>query len=182
MNILRDIKLEDKEMIRQWRNMPEVAKYMYSDHNITLEEHENWFNRILKDKESHYFIIVSDEQDVGLVNLYNLDYEHKRCYWAFYLANPSVRGKGVGSFVEYSILKYVFQELKLNKLCAEVLDFNESVLNMHKSFGFKEEGILREHIKKDGKFYNVVSIAILCSEWELIKPSIEKRLFEKGII
>src|SRR5687768_17298408 len=104
MNKLRDIRHEDAEMIWHWRNLPEVADYMYSDHYITREEHEAWFEKIAQSAISKYWVIVSDEQDVGLVNIYGIDRKNQNCYWAFYLASPLVRGKGVGSFVEFSIL------------------------------------------------------------------------------
>lgn len=182
MNALRAIKPEDKEMVYRWRNLAEVAKYMYTDHRITTEEHEKWFLRILQDQTCRYWIIVCDGKDVGLANIYNLDQQNRRCYWAFYVASPDVRGKGVGSFVEYSVLHYVFDELHLNKLCCEVLAFNEAVTNMHKSFGFKQEGLFREHVIKEGQRLDVVCLAILHQEWQSIKPEIESRLRQKGVL
>ena len=107
---------------------------------------------------------------------------NQRCYWAFYVADPSARGKGVGSFVEYWILQHVFDELGLNKLCCEVLASNEAVTNMHKSFGFQQEGLYREHIIKGGQALDVVALAMLRQEWELVKPRVCERLREKGLI
>ena len=179
---LRDVQPEDKEKIREWRNLPEIARYMYTDHYITPEEHERWFQRIMSDPSYRYWIIVCDGVDVGLVNIYNLDQRNQRCYWAFYVADPNVRGKGVGSFVEYSILHYVFDELGLNKLCCEVLAFNEAVTNMHKSFGFQQEGLYREHIIKGGEPFDVVALAMLRKEWESRKPEMEERLRMKGLL
>ena len=179
---LRDVQPEDKDKIREWRNLPEVARYMYTDHCITPEEHERWFQRIINDASCRYWIIVCDGIDVGLANIYNLDRRNQRCYWAFYVAAPNVRGKGVGSFVEYSVLHYVFDELGLNKLCCEVLDFNETVVNMHKSFGFQQEGLYREHIIKGGRPFDVVALAMLRKEWESQKPEIEERLRKKGVL
>ena len=179
---LRDLRLRDKEMIRQWRNLPEVAKYMYTNHQITQDEHEKWFQRILDDASSRYWIIECDAQDVGLVNVYHLDKKNLRCYWAFYVSSPDVRGKGVGSFVEYSILNYVFEELNLNKLCCEVLMDNEAVINMHKSFGFVQEGIFREHVIKGEKHANIVSLSMLRCEWKALKSKIAKRLMKKGLL
>ena len=98
------------------------------------------------------------------------------------MADSSARGKGVGSFVEYSILNYVFNDLKLNKLCCEVLGFNEKVVKMHNSFGFLEEGLFREHIIKGGKIFDVVRLAVLRKEWEENKLKIENRLKEKGVL
>jgi len=168
-------------MVLRWRNLPEVAKYMYTDHVITPEEHEKWFQRILKDPTCRYWIIVCDGRDVGLANIYNLDRQNRRCYWAFYIVSPNVRGKGVGSFVECTILHHVFDELQLNKLCCEVLAFNETVTNMHKGFGFKQEGLFREHIVKGEQSMDIVCLAMVRQEWESVKPEIESRLRQKGI-
>ena len=70
---IRDVQPEDRDKIRQWRNLPEVAKYMYTDHHITPMEHEEWFQRTLDDPTCRYWIIVCDGTDVGLVNIYRLD-------------------------------------------------------------------------------------------------------------
>ena len=149
---LRDVTPEDKQTLRNWRNMPDVAKYLYNDHHITPEEHDQWFQGVSLDPTRRYWIITCDDEDVGVVYLYDVDHKNKRCYWAFYIASPNVRGKGVGSFVEYSILKHVFDDMQMNKLCAEVLAFNEPVTNMHKGFGFKEQGYFPQHIFKGGKY------------------------------
>lgn len=179
---LRDVQVQDRDMLLHWRNLPEVAKYMYTDHIITPEEHDAWFQRMPHDSTRRFWIIVCDGIDVGLVNIYGLDHQNRRCDWAFYVADPSARGKGVGSFVEYSILCYAFDELGLNKLCCEVLDFNEAVVSMHKSFGFQQEGLFREHIIKNGQPFDVVALSILRKEWEAKRPDIEARLRSKGLL
>lgn len=179
---LRDVRETDREQLMVWRNLPEVSAYMYTDHQISAEEHNAWFDQAMKDPTRRYWIIVCDGEDVGLANAIDIDEKNSRCYWAFYISSPNVRGKGVGSFVEYSVLKYVFEELKLNKLCCEVLGFNEAVVNMHQRFGFKQEGILREHItKRDGK-HDVVCLGMLRDEWDEVKLGIEDRLTEKGLL
>jgi len=182
MITLRDVKPEDKDMLRHWRNKPEVSKYLYNDHHISQEEHDKWFRGIAVDSTRRYWIIACDDQDVGVVYLYNLDNKNKRCYWAFYVADPDTRGKGIGSFVEYSILKHVFDDLEMEKLCAEVLAFNEPVTNMHKSFGFVQEGYFRKHIRKSNRQEDVVCVAMLKDDWELRKSEIENRLRKKALI
>lgn len=179
---LRDIRPEDQDMILEWRNRPAVARYMYTDHRITVEEHERWFERIRHDPTCRYWIIVCDGVDVGLVNIYNIDQTNRRCYWAFYVADPDVRGRGVGSFVEYSVLHYVFDEVGLNKLCCEVLASNQAVVDMHRSFGFQQEGLYREHIVKEGQPCDVAALAMLRNEWESLRPTLEERLRRKGLL
>ena len=182
VTLLRDIRADDIAMIREWRNLPKVADYMYTDHLIGVEEHQVWFSRVLRDPTCKYWIIVCDGENVGLANLYSIDLRNRRCYWAFYVVSPNVRGKGVGSYVEYAILNYVFDELKLEKLCCEVLSFNEGVVEMHRRFGFAQEGLFRKHIFKREKFHDVVCLAILKEEWEGMRPQQEQKLRSKGLL
>ena len=179
---IRDMASQDKETVRQWRNLPEISKYMYTDHTITEEEHSQWFDRVAKDARSRYWMIVLDDRDVGVANLYNIDRQNFRAHWAFYLADPAVRGRGVGGFVEHWVLRHVFDELQLNKLCCEVFTWNKAVVNMHKSFGFVEEGLFREHIVKQGKALDIVCLAMLRREWDAVRPEIEERLRGLGLL
>ena len=159
-----------------WRNKPSVAQHMYTDHRIEEEEHSQWFSTAMRDPDRRYWIITLDGLDLGLVNLYNIDQKNKRCHWAFYIGEEGQRGKGIGAFVEHAVLRHVFEEMKMEKLCCEVLASNVRVANMHKNFGFKEEGIFRKHIYKAGVLEDVVCLAILGEDWESVRPIIESRL------
>jgi len=182
MNLLRELRVEDQEMIRGWRNNPDIRKYMYTDHEISAEEHRAWFSLAMGDPTRKYWIIVCDGEDVGLVNLYNIDPKNRRCYWAFYVVSPNVRGKGVGSFAEFSALRFVFEDMRFKKLCCEVLAFNQGVVRMHTSFGFTQEGLFRQHILKEDVFIDVVCLAMLREEWEARKAELEQRLKAKSVI
>ena len=79
----------------------------------------------------------------------------------------------MGKQIELNILSYVFDELKLNKLCCEVLAFNELVVKIHQKYGSKIEGRLRKHIFKNGEFHDVIVMGILKEEWERIKEKFD---------
>ena len=49
MIALRDIRPKDKELTRRWRNLPEVALYMYRDPYIFPGEHERWLSETVTD-------------------------------------------------------------------------------------------------------------------------------------
>lgn len=178
---LRDLALADKDMIRSWRNHQEVARYMFTDHEISEGEHEAWIMRVLKDPSCRYWVMQCDGGDSGLLSISQINLHHSRCYWAFY-ANPEARGRGLGSFAEYSVLRFVFEDLKLNRICGEVLSFNQAVLNLHSKFGFVQEGILRRHVFKQRQWHDVICVGMLRQEWEANKPEIEERLKNKQII
>jgi UDP-4-amino-4,6-dideoxy-N-acetyl-beta-L-altrosamine N-acetyltransferase len=180
MITLRDVRPEDADTIREWRNLPKVADFMFTDHVIGPAEHAAWFSRVIKDPTCRYWIIACDGEDAGLANLYAIDQVNRRCYWGFYVVSPNVRGKSVGSHVEYSVLNYVFDELRLEKLCCENLSFNRGVIEMHRRFGFVQEGLFRKHVWKRGAFHDVVCLAILKEEWEALRPRFERMLAQPG--
>ena len=179
---LRDVMPEDKDMIRNWRNLPEVRQYMYTDHIISPEEHGRWFQGIFGDPKRRFWIVQSDDKPVGLVSLHDIDEHNKRCYGAIYIAKPGERAKGAGTFASHSVMRYAFDELSLNKLCCETLAFNDRVIEMYKSLGLVQEGLYRRHVRKGDQFVDVVALAILREEWEVQKPEIEARLRTKGLI
>jgi UDP-4-amino-4,6-dideoxy-N-acetyl-beta-L-altrosamine N-acetyltransferase len=182
LNSLRDILPEDREMIRMWRNDPEVRKYMFTDHEIGAEEHRAWFDRMRQDTTCKYWIVTCDGEDAGLLYLYDIDQRNRHCYWGFYTSGPNVRGKGIGSFAEFTVMRIVFDEMQLQKLCGLVLVFNQVILNLHKKFGFVQEGLLRKHILKGGELMDVISIGMLREEWDAKKSELALRLKEKGIL
>lgn len=162
---LRPIELDDMTRILAWRNLPEVAAYMYTDHVISDAEHARWFAGAMTDATKRYWIIELDGEPVGLANLYDISASQKRAYWAFYLADDRVRGKGVGSATERFVMRHVFEELGLDVLCCEVLATNEGVVRMHQRYGFQVDGVLRRHVIKAGERVDVVALSLLRDDW-----------------
>ena len=63
----------------------------------------------------------------------------------------------------------------LNKLCCEVLAFNEKVIQIHEKFGSEIEGVFKQHIFKNNTFLDVVRMGILKEKWDEIKSQYEYR-------
>ncbi len=177
---LRPLRAEDRDRLLGWRNSPEVAAYMYTDHPISPEEHARWFAGIEGDARRAYWIIEMDGEAVGLANLYDIDRGAGRCAWAYYLAEPQVRGRGVGSFVEYAMIEKVFGEFGLHKLWCEVLASNEAVWKLHESFGFRQEARFRDHVLKAGARQDVLGLGLLAADWTETRPAVRERLAAKG--
>jgi UDP-4-amino-4,6-dideoxy-N-acetyl-beta-L-altrosamine N-acetyltransferase len=177
---LRPLREEDRDRLLAWRNSPEVAPYMYSDHRITAEEHARWFDGIAGDGRRAYWIIEMDGAPVGLANLYDIDRANRRSAWAYYLAEPQVRGCGVGSWVEYMMIERVFGDYGLEKLWCEVLAGNEAVWKLHQSFGFQIEARLRDHVLKAGEPQEVLGLGLLKADWAKVRDAQRARLAAKG--
>jgi len=168
---LKLIKIQEKDIyqIMEWRMLPDVSKYMYTDPKLSKESQLKWYKQTTLSDKVKYWLIEFQNKKIGVLNLYNIDQNNKRCFWAYYIADSSYRGKGIGRNLECNIYDYVFYILKFNKLCCEVLEENDKVVKIHQKYGSKIEGVFIRHIFKNKKFHNVVRMAILREEWDSIK-------------
>ena len=173
---------EDSERLLGWRNDPEVARFMYSTHEISREEHERWFTGLLGDQRRRAWTVRMDGDPVGAAFISEIDPVNRRASWAFYLADPRTRGRGVGSAVEVLVLNQAFDELGLHKLCCEVLSFNQAVIAMHTKFGFRPEGVQHEHYLRDGEWVDVHQFAMWASDWAERRPGFEAKLRSRALI
>lgn len=157
----------DLERVMRWRMLPEITQNMYSDPQLTPQVQQQWFKRISQSREDRYWIIELGDANapVGVLNLSEIDYTHRRCAWAYYIAEATARGRGIAKTLECNVYDHVLDVMGLNKLWCEVLSFNERVIRLHELFGSKVEGVLRQHIYKNGEFHDVVRMAVLRGQW-----------------
>lgn len=162
------LEIEEKhlETIRKWRNADEVRRYMYTDQEIGIEQQKKWFAKILERNEEKHWIVECNDKLVGMVNLKRIDNLNHTAEWAFYLGELESRGTGIGILIEFKLLELVFEKMGLHKLNCSVLDFNAVVVDLHKKFGFTEEGRLRQQIFKNGRYRDVVLLGMLAEEWK----------------
>lgn len=171
---LREVVNTDRERLREWRNLPHVSQHMFTSHEIGIDEHNRWFERALADTTRQDWIIMFKERAVGLVTISDIDLTNSRAMWAFYVADPKL--PGVGAVAEYLTLQHVFSEIGLHKLAGDVLATNPATIAVHMKFGFSIDGTLRDEIRKDGEFIDVVCTSILDHEWAAIEPQMRATL------
>jgi UDP-4-amino-4,6-dideoxy-N-acetyl-beta-L-altrosamine N-acetyltransferase len=179
---LIDVAEEHRWQLLEWRNDPAVARYMYHPDPIDRDTHDRWFSRLLEGGDRRGWVISMDGKGVGAAFMSNIDRENRRATWAFYLADSSTRGRGVGSAVEWLILEEAFSTLDLHKLCCEVLSFNEAVVRMHEKFGFVQEGLLRQHWYRDDQWLDVHVLAMFADEWATRREAFSAKLRARGLI
>ena len=54
---------------------------------------------------------------------------------------------------------------------------NDKVVKMHEKFGFRREAYYREHCLKNNTKIDVVGLAILKSEWSIVKSIMKKKIY-----
>lgn len=151
------------ELVLSWRTSEHVTKNMYTDIEYSMKNQKRWFESTLTDKFNYYWIIHFNETPIGLISINKLDIKNKHCTFGYYIGDLSY--SMLGGRIQPYLYNFVFNKLKLNKIYAEVLEGNHSMMKMHKFYGFREVGVLKEHIYKHDYFYDVHVFELLSSLW-----------------
>jgi len=155
--MLKEVSIQDLDDMRRWRNSPEVRQVMFTDHQITKEEHLAWWDRVEFDITKKQLLFLWEGKGAGVVNIFDINQEKKECHWGFYLssdiADPLQRMK-IWQLLEKEAIEYVFDDLGCDRLICESFEFNQPVIEMHKRFGFIE--VSKEAHDKAGKAENVI--------------------------
>jgi diamine N-acetyltransferase len=64
-----------------------------------------------------------------------------------------------------SIIKKVFEEYGAHRLWLDVFDDNQRARYFYKSVGFKEEGVLRDAVRRGDRYDSLVIMSILAGEY-----------------
>ena len=147
---LIDLDKEIQLQVLKIRNEESVRKWMYSDHEISEDEHLAWINKLKDDKKNIVYAVMTEElESIGVISINDIDIKHKKTNWGFYIGEK-YQGLGIGFFLEIMFIEYCFDKMGLEKIYCEVIEGNTSVLKLHKKLLFQEEGYLRSHIIKNG--------------------------------
>lgn len=133
---------------------------MFTQHEITLSEHEAWFARATPDCAR---LIVEDASTpIGFVQFNNVA-AGGVADWGFY-ACPGLP-KGTGTKLCRAALRHAFDTLQVHKVSAQVIAGNLASLSLHRRLGFVEEGLLRDQKLIEGTYHSLVQFGLLQHEW-----------------
>jgi UDP-4-amino-4,6-dideoxy-N-acetyl-beta-L-altrosamine N-acetyltransferase len=163
LRCLRPMMASDLEIVLAWRNHPEVRRYMYTQHEITIDEHNRWFAQAVKNPQWHLLIFEPDAIPLGFINIHQTG-PGGIAEWGFYAAPDAP--KGTGRSLGHAALRYAFVEAGLYKLCGQALAFNERSIRFHRTLGFKQEGILRQQHYDGEHYHDVLYFGLHVHEWQ----------------
>ena len=156
-DLLRPVLPADSADMLNWRNADHVRNHVFEQQIIPDEAHRRWFDRMMQDDTSAYFVYERDGVACGIVGLTGIARADGHAHWGFYTAPHAP--KGSGSAMLRLALDHAFGPMGLHRLSAEVLSFNTASLHLHDKLGFARTGLRQGHQLDDGTFHDVVLFA-----------------------
>ena len=173
--MLRAVEEEDIEMVRQLTNSPDYEKMIVGwSLPISRKEQQEWFQSYRNTKEIIRYTIETElDGAVGMIGLHEFDWKNGSASGiGMRIAKKDIRTKGLATDAWMTLLRYSFDELRLNRVNGSALSYNAASLRVCEKVGFKQEGIKRKAIYKNGKFHDLIMLGVLKEEYyELIEKN-----------
>lgn len=160
--------LDDAAAIMQLKNNEKAALLLGGiHHSYTLEDIVRWID-FHNNHPDELLLVIEDTLSgklIGHVGLYKIDRIAKKTEYGILIADDESRGKGYGTMSTKLMVGYAFNALGMHKVTAEVLSENVQSLAMFKKCGFSVDGRLRDDVYKNNRYYDVLSLSILSSDY-----------------
>jgi UDP-4-amino-4,6-dideoxy-N-acetyl-beta-L-altrosamine N-acetyltransferase len=161
----------------EWHHAPHVQAACFSEYQASLEQFQKWFESIAADKRIRYLVFERNQIALGIVNFVDIDRRHSRAQWGLYLGEAN-QPKATGTVLGYCGLDYGFKILGLRRITAEVMESNPKAISLHKRLGFVQEGCFRAHVLKNGRYHDVLTLALVADDWRTVyRPRLGEALF-----
>jgi RimJ/RimL family protein N-acetyltransferase len=155
--------LGDTEAVCEWMNDREVLRFLPMTVPINRFREEEFLKTLYQDVVNLHLGIVrrEDQKLIGTVSLADLDVISRHARLSLIIGEKASWGRGFGREADLLMVRYGFEFLNLHRVYAYVLAGHEASMKVLQELHFAQEGILRQHIYRDGRYHDVVIMGLL---------------------
>ena len=128
-----DLSLDEKQVVLEWRNHPNIRKWMFTQEVINLHDHLNYIDSLKRREDRIYFLVKQASIPIGVIDFTNIDHDNKQAEFGIY-SDPAV--KGIGNILMNAIIRYAFHILRLATLISEVFEDNTAAIKLYNRYNF----------------------------------------------
>jgi len=167
---LRPLRITDAHFIQEAAAERSVSDTMITiPHPFPEGEGERYTeHRLLGQKSGNSVVFVielkKEGMPCGLIEIREIEREHSQAELSFWLRSQCW-GQGYMSEAIQEVLHYGFEKLNLNRYYAYHMLRNPASGRVLEKNGFRQEGILRQRVRKWDRFEDVALWAILEQDW-----------------
>jgi len=155
---IRTIKKVDLKLIRDLRNLPSFRKFSIQYELLNMYKQNLWFQSLLNENDKIMFSIVDKKNIViGVCGLTNIDWKNKHASIAILIGSLKKQSKGLGSESLELLLNYGYNQMKLHRIVADVIEYNKTSIIFFEKFNFQLDAIFRDYLFRDGRWWNLLS-------------------------
>ncbi len=111
------------------------------------------------------FVIVRHEDDEPVGEVVLNEISNRNANIRIALFDTQYFNKGYGTEAMQLMLNFGFGNLQLHRIELGVYNHNERGIHVYKKLGFKKEGVLRDYLFYNHRYYDLILMSILEDEY-----------------
>ncbi|MDD4495516.1 MAG: GNAT family N-acetyltransferase [Eubacteriales bacterium] len=166
---LRQLIVDDAQvMYKNWASDEKVTKYLSWDIHKSIKATSELLAKWVVEYEKlnyYHWVIELSGTIIGTINFHSISDKDEHCEMG-YCIGSKWWNKGFVTEAVAEMIRFAFEELNANKVCALHDTDNVASGRIMQKNGMKQEGLLREHkMRKDGTRGDLAYYSILKDEW-----------------
>ena len=161
---LRAYKEEDIQIATSFVNDKELKKFLVTDipFPMSLWEEDEWIKSQKSNKNGEYNFAIEDiktKMYIGGCGIQNVNWLTRVALVGIMIGDKDYLGKGYGTDAMKVLMNFIFKDMNIHKIRLSTFSFNIRAQKSYEKCGFKVEGILKDEVFKDGKYYDEIVMA-----------------------
>lgn len=155
---------------------PHLQRWINDRHNVILNAayrpvheagHRSWFEEVQRRRDLVILGIrdVASGDLVGTCQLRAIDPVHRSAELQIRIGEVAAQGRGLGGAALRNLLRIGFRDLNLERIFLHVFEDNRRAMALYERAGFVREGVARRGAWIDGRYKDVVLMALLRDEY-----------------
>jgi len=165
---LRAYEKSDADALFRWFSDEEVTRWL-GPPNLPSRAQQGKFIEMASasgDDAKYFAIETLDGKLVGDCGLRKIDWKSRKAEFFLTIGEKQLWGKGLGSDALRIAIRLAFDKLNLNRLWLTTLVNNSRAVRCYEKCGFVREGLLRQESFVDGKYRDVLMMALLREDYQ----------------
>lgn len=166
--VLRPLDIEnDLERYFRWINDFEVTSFLGKPYKpIPKERERELLQKILSDESSVVFAIDTlDGVHIGITGLHHISHFDGTAITGTVIGDKNFWSRGYGTDAKMLLLWYGFTVLNLRRVSSRVAANNVRSIKCQLKCGYAVEGIWRKELYKNGRYHDIILLAVFRSGW-----------------
>jgi len=168
---LRSVKATDVDAVLSLvqSNYDHLRVFMeWAKPDYALSDAQEWVTASVNGSKSLKvlnFVITRGTKIIGAIGFPFFDHEAKVTEIGYWI-DKGEEGRGISSRACGLLLGLAFGKLGMNRVQIRCASGNARSAAIPERYGFKKEGVQRQHVKRDGKIHDFLIFGLLKEEWD----------------